>query len=484
MSRPLRDVAARVDLLLDLLRPALDGTGPALRVTSRARASGAARTADEASCDRARDDERSDAEGCDDEVPDDVALVVATSGSTGEPRAALLTAAGLRASSLATERRLSGPGRWLLALPVDHVAGLQVLVRSVLAGTRPAVVADAHFTPDAFTAAVATMTDERADTATDDDATDDATTADPGATGSAPGGRPAVEPAAEPAAGPALRRSLPRYVSLVPTQLVRILDDDAATAAARTFDAILLGGAAAAAPLLARARDAGLRVVTTYGMTETCGGCVYDGVPLDGVQVRLDDDGRVLLGGDVLAAGYLGRADLDATTFVERDGTRYLRTSDLGRIDDGRLTVLGRADDVVVTGGVNVAPAAVEAALATLPGVAEALVVGVPDDEWGQAVVALVVLDTGAAPSSARASSDARPSDATSSDGRPSVDLATVRAHVASALGAPFAPRHLVVVDALPLRGPGKPDRRTARTLVETHLASSTAQPTSPGSPA
>ncbi|CAM5783523.1 AMP-binding protein [Cellulomonas persica] len=456
MSRPLRDVAARVDLLLDLLRPALDGTGPALRVTSCTPGSGAARTADEASDDRARDDE----------VPDDVALVVATSGSTGEPRAALLTAAALRASGLATERRLSGPGRWLLALPVDHVAGLQVLVRSVLAGTRPAVVAGAHFTPDAFTAAVATMTDdERGDTATDD-----AATADAGATSSAPGGRPAVEPAA----GPAVRRSLPRYVSLVPTQLVRILDDDAATAAARTFDAILLGGAAAAAPLLARARDAGLRVVTTYGMTETCGGCVYDGVPLDGVQLRLDDDGRVLLGGDVLAAGYLGRPDLDATTFVERDGTRYLRTSDLGRIDDDRLTVLGRADDVVVTGGVNVAPAAVEAALATLPGVAEALVVGVPDDEWGQAVAALVVLDTSAAPSSG----------ATSSDGRPSVDLATVRAHVASALGAPFAPRHLVVVDALPLRGPGKPDRRTARTVVETHLASSTAQPTSSGSPA
>ncbi|MCR6648397.1 MAG: o-succinylbenzoate--CoA ligase [Cellulomonas sp.] len=401
MTRPLHDVAARADLLLDLLGAALDGTGPALRVvpgTPTPPAGGPAGTPTG-------------------EVADDVALVVATSGSTGEPREALLTATALRASGRATERRTSGPGRWLLALPVDHVAGLQVLVRSVLAGTRPVAVPDGPFTPEAFTAGVGALDD----------------------------------------ADPAAPVDVPRYTSLVPTQLVRLLDDATATAAARTFDAILLGGAAAPAALLARAREAGLRVVTTYGMTETCGGCVYDGEPLDGVRVLLDDDGRVLLGGDVLTAGYRDRPDLDATTFVERDGTRFLRTSDLGRLDDGRLTVLGRADDVVVTGGVNVAPAAVEAALVTLPGIADALVVGVPDDEWGQCVACLVVLDPGA----------------------PAPALDDVRAHVTRTLGAPHAPRHLIVVDALPLRGPGKPDRRTARALVEARL-----HPTSPGSAA
>ncbi len=416
MSRSLRDVAARVDLLLGQLGPALDGTGPALRVAPLP--PGAAhRAADEAA-------------GEPDHVPDDVALVVATSGSTGEPRSVLLTGAALRTSARATEQRLSGPGRWLLALPVDHVAGLQVLVRSQLAGTRPAVLADGPFTAAAFTQAARSMADD------------------------------AHEP------------EVPRYVSLVPTQLVRVLDDPAATVAARAFDAILLGGAATPGPVLDRARDAGLRVVTTYGMTETCGGCVYDGVPLDGVRVLLDDEGRVLLGGEVLAAGYLGRPDLDVAAFVEIDGTRFLRTSDLGRLEHGRLTVLGRADDVVVTGGVNVAPAAVEAALATMPGIAEALVTGVPDDEWGQAVAALVVLD-GAA-------------------GTSPVGLEAVRAHVTRALGAPCAPRHLLVVEALPLRGPGKPDRRTARSLVEAHLApsrpattrSTRPQPLSPRSPA
>ncbi len=383
VSRPLRDVPPRAEDLLDALGPALDGAGPAVRVATATGWDHAAAVA----------------------VDDDVALAVATSGSTGEPRTALLTASALRASGRATERRLAGPGRWLLVLPVEHVAGLQVLVRSVLAGTRPVVALGTPFTATRFAAAVA-----------------DLRTGTPAGT--------------------------PTYTSLVPTQLVRVLDDEAATDAARTFDAVLLGGAAAPAPLLERARAAEVRVVTTYGMTETCGGCVYDGVPLDGVRVRLDASGRVLLGGDVLTAGYLGRPDLDP--FVTLDGTRWLRTNDLGRLDDGVLSVLGRADDVVVTGGVNVAPAAVEAALAAAPGVAEALVVGVPDETWGQAVGALVVPTDPAAPPT----------------------LADLRAHVTAALGPAHAPQHLVVVGALPLRGPGKPDRRAAAALVVDHVSS------------
>ncbi|WP_235843593.1 o-succinylbenzoate--CoA ligase, partial [Cellulomonas algicola] len=285
-------------------------------------------------------------------VDERVAVVVRTSGSTGEPREVLLSRAALRASATATEHRLGGPGRWLLALPTHHVAGVQVLVRSVLAGTTPVVVPDGPFRPAAFLEALAAF-------------------------------------------GTAERR----YTSLVPTQLVRLLDDPAGTAALATFDAVLLGGAATAPDVLVRARSAGVRVVTTYGMTETCGGCVYDGVPLDDVTVALDDAGRVLLSGPVLADGYRGRPDLDADAFVTLpDGRRALRTSDLGRLDDGVLTVLGRADDVLVTGGAKVAPAAVEAVLGGLDGVREACVVGVPDAEWGQAVVAVVVPRAGDAP--------------------------------------------------------------------------------------
>ncbi|WP_203756478.1 o-succinylbenzoate--CoA ligase [Cellulomonas chitinilytica] len=378
MKRPLRDVPARPDALLAALRGALDGTGPALRPVEDRGPAGT-----------------SGAGAPGPLVPRSVAVVVPTSGSTGEPRDVLLSADALRASAGATERRLSGPGRWVLALPAHHVAGLQVLVRSVLAGTTPAVLAAGPFRPPAFVAATGTLPDD-----------------------------------------------LPRYTSLVPTQLVRLLDDPAGRDALRRYDAVLVGGAATAPALLARAREQDVRLVTTYGMTETSGGCVYDSRALDGVQVALDDDGRVLLGGAVLADGYLGRPDLDAVTFT--GDPRVLRTQDLGRLDDGVLTVLGRADDVIVSGGANVAPAPVEAVLAELPGVAEACVVGVPDAEWGQRVVAVLVLRPGAA--------------------APALD--DVRGLVTDRVGPASAPRAVVVVPSLPLRGPGKTDRRAVGRLA------------------
>lgn len=377
MDRPLRDVPARAGDLLDALPAALDGTGPALRAL-------------DPDVPRGHEAPRG--------VPHGTALVVRTSGSTGRSRDVLLGADALRASAAATAARLGGPGRWLLALPVHHVAGLQVLVRALLAGHAPHVLGAGPFRAEGFRAAV-----------------------------------------------DGLGTDLPRYTSLVPTQLVRVLDDDAATAAARTFDAILVGGAATSPTLLARARAAGVRVVTTYGMTETCGGCVYDGVALDGVQVDVDAEQRVSLTGPVLATGYLGRPDLDATTFVTQRGARWLRTSDRGRVVDGRLQVLGRLDDVLVSGGVKVDPQAVEAVVAAHPGVREVCVVGVPDQHWGQCVVAVVVTSDGAAP-----------------------PLQDLRTSVAAALGPASAPRQVVVVDALPLRGPGKPDRRAvARLAVE-----------------
>lgn len=375
MSRTLRDVPARADLLLPALEAALDGSGPAVSPVGP--------------------DDR--AVGDDADVPDGTALVVRTSGSTGEPRGVVLSRAALRASGAATAQRLAGPGRWLLALPAEHVAGAQVLVRSVLAGTTPVVLAAGPFRAPAFTAAVGALTHDG-----------------------------------------------PRYTSLVPTQLVRLLDDAAATDALCGLDAVLVGGAASAPDLLDRARAAGVPVVTTYGMSETCGGCVYDGVPLDRVSARLDATGRILLAGPVLATGYLGRPDLDAAAFTQVDGVRHLVTNDLGHLEGGVLTVLGRADDVILTGATNVAPAAVEAVLAALPEVAEACVVGVPDAEWGQLVVGVVVLRAGSA----------------------APDLDTVRALVTDRLGAPHAPRHLVVADSLPVRGPGKIDRRAVARLA------------------
>jgi o-succinylbenzoate---CoA ligase len=311
-------------------------------------------------------------------------LVVVTSGSTGTGRGVLLPASALEASAAATHARLGGPGSWLLALPVSAIAGLQVLCRSVVAGTRPAVL--------------------------DKD-----------------------EPLAD-----AVRRMSAgrRYTALVPTQLRRYLEEE--PDGLRSFDAVLVGGAATDAALLARAWREGVPVVTTYGMTETAGGCVYEGEPLDGVRVRVTDG--VELAGPTLALGY--RLDPAATDAAFSRG--WFRTRDAGALDaDGRLTVTGRLDDVVITGGVNVAPAAVEATLREHPDVTDAVVFGRPDPTWGQRVVAAVVPAPGATP-----------------------ELSLLRDWVADRLGRPAAPRQLHLLDGLPLLHTGKPDRRAVAAMT------------------
>ena len=395
MPRHLRAVSfgeLPVARALALLAKALDGSGDAL-LPVPPHAAGRAGLASLEPGTPLLDGEDDDA--------DPTALVVSTSGSTGPPKGALLTASALRASNAATATRLEGPGTWLLALAAHHVAGAQVLVRSQLAGTVPEVVDLANgLSPNAF----AQSTDRLVRRA---------------------GGR--------------------RYTSLVPTQLLRLLDaGDESLTALSSYDAVLVGAALTPPALLARARDAGVRVVTTYGMSETCGGCVYDGEPLGGVQVAIED-GRVLLGGAVVARGY--RLRPGAPEFVERAGARWFRTDDLGSVDGGRLTVTGRADDVIVTGGLKVWPAAVEAVLTDLPEVSECVVVGVLDDEWGATVVAVVV-----------------PSDPV----KPPV-LQSLRAAVTAQLDAAAAPRRLVLVPQLPLRGPGKVDRTAAGVLARGH---------------
>jgi len=316
---------------------------------------------------------------------------VATSGSSGEPKGVLLSADALRASARATHEVLAGPGTWVLALPTWHVAGLQVLVRSVVADTTPVELDLARgFDPFALVA-------------------------------------PRVE-------GPV-------YTSLVPTQLLRAFD---AGVDLSGFDAVLLGGAAASSSLLERARLLGVRVVTTYGSSETSGGCVYDGVPLPGVSVTLrEGDDRILVGGPTLFSGY--RQQTGSTDAFDSAG-RFV-TSDVGRWANGSLLeVLGRADDLIVTGGEKVAPRLVEEALELHPHVRQAAVVPREDAEWGQAVVAYVV---------------GRP-------GSPAPALEELRSWVADRVSRAAAPRDVRILSALPLLPGGKLDRQALRLRART----------------
>jgi len=303
-------------------------------------------------------------------VSEDTAVIICTSGSTGEPKGVRLSAAALLHSARASLTRLgAGPGeRWLCCLPVTHIAGIQVLVRSLVSGTEPYLAASA----------------------------DQQTIAGAGCS----------------------------HISLVPTQLARL--DPASLAG---YTSVLLGGAAAAAGQVERARAAGIPVVTTYGMSETCGGCVYDGRPLDGVtaEVRDEDGGRIWISGPVLFQGYVGG---------EPAGD-WLRTGDLGSVGaGGRLIIRGRADDVINTGGHKVLPGEVATVLQACPGVRDAAVLGQSDPEWGERVVAVVV----------------------PTDPRDPPTLKMLRMHVKERLPRYAAPSRVVLVDAVPLLPSGKPD--------------------------
>lgn len=319
------------------------------------------------------------------QLDEDVAVVIVTSGSAGAPKGVQLSAAAVLHSAKASLSRLGAqPGqRWLCALPTHHIAGLQVLTRSLVAASTPEIA------PRFAVGAVA--------------------------------------------------GSDAHFVSLVPAALTRLLD---AGVDLSRFHAVLLGGSNLPAALLSRAQDAGASIVSTYGMTETAGGCVYDGVPLDGVSVELNGDGRIRLAGPVLANGYRLAPEATAAAFV--DGWHL--TQDVGALDDGgTLSVHGRVDDVVITGGVNVSVLQVAGMLNDHPAVVEAAAFGRPDPHWGHRLVAVVVPRSPNEP--------------------PTLDQ--LREHVAALAGPAAAPREIIVVDALPRLPGGKLDRVALAALPE-----------------
>ncbi|MGF2948920.1 AMP-binding protein [Microbacterium alcoholitolerans] len=333
----------------------------------------------------------------DDVVPDGTAVVVATSGSSGVPKKVVLSAAALRASAEATGARI-GSGRWTLCLPAGYVAGLQVLVRSQLAGTDPTVV-EGHLSPQAF-----------------------------------------VE-ATRQAAGDDL------HISLVPAQLATLIDaaddDPAVLAALRAHRAILVGGQALSDSIRMRAMDLRVPLVHTYGSSETSGGCVYNGVPLDGVRVgQVDDELRI--SGPMLADGYLADEALTDRIFTtDEQGERWYRTGDRGFILDGEVEVHGRLDNVIVSGGINISLDRVERIVRTVPGLEQAVVLGMPDERWGESSIIFAPPVRG--------------------DGGRMLEDA--RARVAAEIGRHARPVQLETGE-LPMLASGKPDRELLRRMI------------------
>ena len=392
-----------------------------------------------------------------------VDMVLRTSGSTtGTGKLVGVSMDALVASARATHKRLGGAGIWVLALPAYHAAGVQVLVRAAVAGTHVFnAYKEGGFDPQHLAQVI------------------DAASSRAGGAGEAA------------RAADAAGRACPVYTSLVPTQLRRALDDEQLRGALARLDAVLIGGAAADAQLLEQAKAAGIKVVTTYGMSETCGGCVYDGQPLPGVSMDVDQaTGAIWLSGPMLATGYLGDEERTRRCFVSRpqagEGTsgvggtasaaesteagatrpgaeagaggpgagsdagtgeparRWFITSDRGHIVDGRLQVLGRLDDVIISGGIKVEPGPIEALLALNPLVSECAVVGLPDLQWGQVVTAVVV--PASMPGLGRVDEGAI--------------LAQIRVYLEQKLSGAQCPKQVLLADALPYKGIGKVDRR------------------------
>lgn len=322
------------------------------------------------------------------ELPEHTAVLVRTSGSSGVPKAVALSAASLIASAESTHEALGGEGQWLVTLPAHLISGLQMLVRSQVSGIEPEFF-DGAFEPAALLEAAQRMEHPR------------------------------------------------RYVSLVPVQLARLLDlaesDASAADTLRGFAAVLVGGQATSLSLRQRAHELGVSLRRSYGMTETSGGCVYDGVEIGDTHVRIRA-GEVQLAGSSLAIGYAGDAALTHSRFIEEAGLRWYRTGDAGELLGGMLSVTGRLDRVIISGGVNVSLDEVERVTREVPGWSSAVALGVAHPEWGERVTLAVESEQGAAP------------------------FEEVRQVIKQQLGAAAAPEWANEAPELPRLAGGKPD--------------------------
>lgn len=329
------------------------------------------------------------------ELPRDTAVLVRTSGSSGVPKAVALSATALVASAEATHEALGGPGQWLVTLPAHLISGLQMLVRSQVSGIEP-VFFDGPFDPAALLEAAERMEHER------------------------------------------------RYVSLVPVQFARLLDlaeaDPAAADTLRGFAGVLVGGQAISLALRQRAHELDVNLRRSYGMTETAGGCVYDGVEIGDTRMRIRG-GEVQLSGSTLATAYAGGSGdevaakaLTDDRFIDDAGTRWYRTGDAGELLGGMLTVTGRLDRVIISGGVNVSLDEVERVVRELPGWSSAVALGAPHPEWGERASLVVETEVGAIP------------------------FDEVKATVKQQLGAAAVPEWATETAQLPRLAGGKPD--------------------------
>lgn len=270
-------------------------------------------------------------EGIPEFVDSNTAVIVESSGSTGTPKRISISAKALIASAKATEEYFGTQGQWLLTLPINYIAGIQVLVRSILADVPPIQMNTAvPFTPEAFALSSTLLTADA------------------------------------------------KFTSVVPTQLIRLQQlasqDSFLVKLLQRFKAILVGGQATSPEVLEFFRDKGINVVESYGMAETSGGCVYNGLALSGVELKLDGEGTVAIRGDVLA-----------NDVASEDG--FLVTQDMGEFNEqGLLRILGRADRVIISGGLKMSLDSVEAVAASVPGVVEVGATAVSSTEWGERV--------------------------------------------------------------------------------------------------
>ncbi|MFC5337228.1 AMP-binding protein [Leucobacter denitrificans] len=336
-------------------------------------------------------------------LPEGTAVVVRTSGSSGIPKAVALSAEALKTSAAATREELGGAGQWLVTLPPNLISGLQMLVRSASTRIEPVFApqgADARTLLDLAD----TMTHER------------------------------------------------RYISVVPVQLTRLLDlaeqDEDAADTLRQFDAVLVGGQAVSLEQRRRAHLLGVKLRRSYGMTETAGGCVYDGVEIGDTRVRIRD-GEVQLAGSTLALGYVGDEALTNDRFVtdkDRNGedVRWYRTGDSGELLGGMLTVTGRLDRVLISGGVNVSLDEIERVARELPGWGSTVALATTHPEWGERPSLVVETEPGAVP------------------------FDEVREAIRTRLGAAAAPEWATETETLPRLVGGKPDLQAIEAWIGT----------------